>query len=129
MMGDIRHETTIACDPEAAWRVVGQFGDLSWFPGVQIESVEGDDRVIPFGEDRITERLVSREDQSRAITYSIVESPWGIEKHEASITVTPEGDDQCRVLYTATVEPDEMTPVFDATYAGALEALKAHLEG
>jgi hypothetical protein len=50
-----------------------------------------------------------------------------VESHEATITVSPEGDGS-KVIWDVTVTPDEMAPMLGGMYQQALEPLKAKAE-
>ena len=52
--------------------------------------MEGDDRIIETMGMTITEHLVSRDGAVRALTYTIADGA-PVERHEAAITVTPDG--------------------------------------
>jgi carbon monoxide dehydrogenase subunit G len=121
-------ETSIARDPEAVWKVVGDFGDLkSWLPGIDECTLEGDDRVLSMMGMTLRERLVKRDDAKHSITYSIVESPMQIDKHEATVTITA-ADGGSRVTWDVEVVPDNLLDIFVQTYAGGLESLKKNVE-
>ena len=59
--------------------------------------VEGDNRILDTMGMTITEKLLSRDDAARAITYAIVDGV-PVESHEATITVTGAGTRQPRHL-------------------------------
>jgi len=75
----------------------------------------------------ITERQLRRDEANRTYTYGIVGGPVQVEKHEATITVTPQGDSS-HVTWDVVVD-DPMVDMMKSTYQGALDALKAKLEG
>src|SRR4051794_30293856 len=121
-------ETTIARDPAAVWEIVRDFGGLgTWMPGIESCEVDGDDRVIGMMGISVRERLVSRDDDKRVLTYSIVESPMNLEHHEATIRIDEDGGGS-HVVYDVAVVPDTMLDIFVQTYSGALAALKDKAE-
>ena len=126
-MGTARAETTIAKPADQVWGVVGNFGELGWMPGVDSCRLEGDDRVISMFGMEITERQLERDDAGRTLTYGIVGGPVQVEKHEATITVNPQGDSS-HVTWDVDTD-DGMTEMMQKTYQGSLDALKAQLEG
>ena len=126
-MGTARAETTIAKPADQVWGVVGNFGELTWMPGVDACRLEGDDRVISMFGMEITERQLKRDDAGRTLTYGIVGGPVQVEKHEATITVTPQGDGS-HVTWDVDTD-DAMTEMMQQTYQGSLDALKGQLEG
>lgn len=121
-------EITIDRDPDEVWALVSQFGDLSYLPGVESCTVEGDVRTVNTMGMEIKEQLVARSDEDRSFTYAIVAGPVPVESHEATVTVQPQGD-ASRVTWAVTVTPDEALGLFVPVYEGSLKALKAHLEG
>jgi len=126
-MGTARAETTIAKPADEVWAVVGNFGELTWMPGVETCRLEGSDRVLGMFGMEITEREYKHDDAARTLTYGIVAGPVQVEKHEATITVTPKGDGS---FVTWDVDTDDaMTEMMLKSYQGALEALKGQLEG
>jgi hypothetical protein len=128
-MASDKTETTIASDPAKVWAIVREFGGLDeWMPGIESCKLEGDDRLLGLMGITIRERLVARDEQKRAITYSIVESPLNLEHHEATITVedAPEGS---HVVYEVAAVPDNALEILVPTYAQALASLKEKVEG
>jgi carbon monoxide dehydrogenase subunit G len=117
-------DVTVHAAPDAVWAKVGDFGGLrEFFPGIESFRLEGEDRIIGMFGMEIRERLLSRDEATRTISYSVV-GGVPIERHVATITVAPEGDGS-KVTWAYDVEPAEMAPVFGDTYMGALAALEA----
>jgi len=127
LMGKGQTDITIARKPDEVWALVGDFGGLDkWLPGVESCRLEGDDRHLAMMGMEITERLVHKDDDARSITYSIVAGVPGVEKHEATLTVGPDGDGS---KVTWDVEADDaMTDMFVQIYQQGLEAMKKSLE-
>ncbi|MBV9952165.1 MAG: SRPBCC family protein [Acidimicrobiia bacterium] len=121
-------EIDIAATPDAVWAVAGDFGGIQWMPGIESVTVDGDDRTINTSGMTIVERLVKRDDDEMTISYSIVDGPVPVESHEATISVVPAGDGS-HVSYSVTTEPDDAAGFMKDVYAGALQALKAKIEG
>jgi carbon monoxide dehydrogenase subunit G len=121
-------EIDIARSADDVWKVAGDFGGLaSWMPGIEKCSVDGDVRTIEMSGMEIGERLVSRDDATRTLVYSIASGPAPVDHHEATITVTPAGDGS-HVTYTVDVAPDSMLDLFTGIYQQSLDALKTHIE-
>jgi mxaD protein len=114
--------------PDEVWVVVGDFGGIGgWMPGMDSCKVVGEDRILETMGMTITERLVSKDDGGRALTYAIVDGA-PVESHQAVITVSPAGD-ASRVTWDVEAKPDEMAALVATIYQQALEALKTHIEG
>jgi len=119
-------ELTIQATPEAVWAVVRDFHGLdTWMPGIETLRSEGEDRVLGMMGMEIRERLVRLDDDGRSITYTIVDGA-PVESHEATITVTPEGDGS-RVTWDVDASPDEMAALMQGMYQQSLEALDRHV--
>ena len=71
----------------------------------------------------IRERLLSRDEATRTLSYSVVDGV-PLESHTATISVEPDGDGS-KVTWAYDVEPAEMAPIFGDTYKGALAAVEA----
>jgi carbon monoxide dehydrogenase subunit G len=109
------------------WALVGEFGDLSYMPGVDSVSLDGDIRTVNTMGMEIQEQLVAKHDADRSITYSIVGGPVPIEAHSATITAHPDGAGT-RLVWEVTVTPDDALGLFVPIYEGSLKAIKDHLE-
>ena len=125
-MGEARAEITIDRSADDVWEKIGNFGELSWMPGVETCELDGDNRVIGMFGMRIVERQYSRDDEHRTLTYGIVDGDVKPEVHRATITVMPAGSGS---FVTWDVEADDaMVEGMQGAYVGALAALKEQLE-
>jgi len=116
-------DVTVAAAPEKVWEKVGDFGGVAdFFPGIDSFSLEGDERVIGMFGMEIRERLLSRDDATRSISYSVVDGV-PLDSHKATITVEPDGEGS-KVTWSYEVTPDEMAPIFGDTYKAALGSLE-----
>jgi hypothetical protein len=126
-MGEARAEITIDRPADDVWAVIGNFGELTWMPGVETCELDGDDRILGMFGMRIVERQFSRNDEDRTLTYGIVDGDMKPEVHRATVTVMPAGSGS---FVTWDVETDDnMVEVMQGAYSGALGALKEQLEG
>jgi carbon monoxide dehydrogenase subunit G len=127
-MGEARAETTIGKPADEVWAVIGDYGNLSWMPGIDSCEMDGESgRVLAMFGMRIVERQLARDDAGRTYTYGIVDGDMKPEVHEATITVHPQGD-ASHVTWDVKTD-DGMVEVMKGAYQGALDALKAKLEG
>jgi carbon monoxide dehydrogenase subunit G len=116
-------DVTVGAPPDEVWAKLGDFGGIGeYFPGIESCRLEGDDRVIGLFGMEIRERLMTRDDAGRTLTYSVV-AGVPVESHTATITVEPEGDGS-KVTWTYAVTPDEMAPVFGDSYKAALTSVE-----
>ncbi len=117
-------DVTIAATPDEVWAKVGDFAGVgALFPTLESFRMEGDVRVIGMFGMEIRERLLARDEESRVLTYSVVDGV-PIESHTATISVEPHGDGS-KVIWAYDVTPDEMAPIFGDTYKGALASLES----
>jgi carbon monoxide dehydrogenase subunit G len=126
-MGEARAEITINRPADDVWAVIGNFGDLTWMPGVETCELQGDDRVLGMMGMRVVERQLARDDEGRTLTYGIVDGDMKPGVHEATITVMPAGSGAF-VTWDVTTD-DNLVEVMQGAYTGALGALKEQLEG
>ena len=125
-MGQAEVDINIKRAPEDVWAVIADFGGLgTWMPGIESCRLEGDNRVLAMMGMEITERLVRKDDAARQLVYAIV-SGAPVERHEATITVHPDGDGS-RVTWAVDTD-DAMTEMMSQIYQQSLVALKEHTE-
>lgn len=82
----------VTADAARVWALLRAFDDLTWIPGAGTVDVEGDGpgmrRHIAAGGSSIVERLVSIDDETRTLAYSIDEdNPLPVTRYEAVATV------------------------------------------
>jgi mxaD protein len=119
-------DVTVDASPDEVWAKVGDFAGIGeLFPALESFRLEGDDRIIGMFGMEIRERLLSRDDATRTISYSVIDGV-PLESHTATISVEPDGDGS-KVTWAYAVEPAEMAPIFGDTYQNALVALEAAL--
>ena len=117
-------DVTVDASPDAVWAKVGDFAGVGeLFPALESFRLEGDDRIIGMFGMEIRERLLSRDDATRSITYSVVDGV-PVESHTATMTVEAEGAGS-KVTWAYNVTPDEMAPIFGDTYKAGLAAIAA----
>ncbi len=115
-------DLTVSAAPHEVWKVVGDFaGVKDFFPGIDSFRMEGDDRIIGMFGMEVREHLLTRDDETRTISYSVI-AGVPIDSHRATITVEPEGEGS-KVTWAYDVIPDEMAPIFGDTYKAALVSL------
>ena len=126
-MGDARAEVTIDRSAEDVWAVIGDFTDVTWIRGATgCRVVNEHVRVVTLSDVEVTERLLRRDDPRRALTYRIVAGSLELDRHEATITVTPEGG-ASRVTWEVATD-DEVVDALNEGYQRVLDALKTTLE-
>ena len=116
-MGKARAETTIARPADVVWRRISDFGDLSWYPGVESCTLSGDDRTVRrTGMDlEIVERQANHDDEGRTYSYEltglsgetqilrgdgeVIDAADLIGHLQATLTVSPASEKTSRVTY------------------------------
>ena len=127
-MASAKAEASIACSPDDIWKVVREFGDLGYMPGIDSCTVDGDVRTVGTMGIQVKEQLRDLDDDTRRISYSIIESPMtNMTSHLCTIAVDAEGDGT-HLTWTVEVEPDELLPIFSGIYDGSVVALKEQFE-
>ena len=127
-MAERTAEIDIDGTPEDVWALVGDFGGIAgWMPGMESCRVEGENRILETMGMTITEKLLARDDATKAITYSIVDGV-PVESHQATITVTAAGSGS-HVSWVVDAAPDDMADLMQGVYQSSLESVKAHVEG
>jgi carbon monoxide dehydrogenase subunit G len=117
-------DVIVAAAPDAVWAKVGDFAGVQDFlPGIDTFRLEGDDRVIGMFGMEIRERLLSRDDATMSLSYSVI-GGVPVESHTATMKVEAEGDES-KVTWSYDVTPDEMAPIFGDTYKAGLAAIQA----
>lgn len=127
-MAEARAETTIAKPADEVWATIGNFGELGWMPGVDSCELQGENlRVLKMFGMTVEETQLRRDEAGRSLTYGITGGDMLPERHEATITVTPQGDGSHVTWDVDTT--DTMVEAMKGAYQGALDGLKAQLEG
>ena len=128
-MASGKSEVSIERSPDDIWKLVRQFGALAdYMPGVETCTVDGDVRTLQMMGIEIKEQLREVDDDTRRLTYSVVESPMtNMVSHEATIAIDPEGSGS-HLTWSVEVEPADLLPVFQGAYDNAVAALKTKFE-
>ena len=126
-VAEARAETSIDRSADEVWAVVGDFTKADWIPGVDgCRLVDETDRVVSMPGMEFTERLLRRDDARRELTYSVVGGSLQLDRHEATITVTPHGSTSL-VTWDVTTDDNVVDDLNDG-YQRVLDSLKATLE-
>ena len=142
-MVNVYVSTVIDAPADTVWARVRDFNGMpQWHPGIadsRIENGEPADRIgcIRHFHTRdggtIRERLLALSDYDYSCTYSILESPMGVENYVATLKFTPVTDD-ARSFAEWSAEFDcaesrerELTELIgNGVFQGGFEALKRH---
>ncbi|MHC1558273.1 SRPBCC family protein [Actinomycetospora sp. C-140] len=129
-MPETMSSTVVPADADAVWRVVRDFDALpSWVPAITASELEGGASSDQLGAVRkltlgdggvVRERLISRDDRARTLTYAILDSPFPVHDYRATVRVVP---------VTSTGETFVSWSVLFDCEPGEAERLKAFFEG
>ena len=106
-MATIRREAELAIDADRAWAALRNFGGAAQlFAGVLTDCRRsGDTRTVTFANGLVvTERLVTLDDASRRVVYSVLDGPFSL--HSASMQIAPR-DGGSTFVWISDFLPDE----------------------
>ena len=145
-MPHIVKSTILDAPTDAAWSMLRDFnGHDHWHPAVATSSIErahSSDKIGCVRDfrlrngDRIRERLIGLSDYDMFCTYSILESPMGVENYVATLRLTPVTDgDQTFLEWTAEFdcaperENELVSNIGTGVFQGGFDALKRAFGG
>ena len=128
-MASGKSEVSIEKNPDDIWKLIREFGALAdYMPGVESCTLDGDVRTLQMMGIEIKEQLRGIDDDTRRLTYSVVESPMtNMVSHEATIAIDAEGSG-AHVTWSVDVEPADLLPIFQGAYDNAVAGLKTKFE-
>jgi carbon monoxide dehydrogenase subunit G len=144
-MGKARAETVIARPADVIWERVCDFGDLSWYPGVESCTLSGDDRIVRrIGMKLdIVERQLDHDHEGRTYGYrltdlngesqlrrgdgEVIDVAELVGHVRATLTVIPADEATSRVTYDVEA-PDQFLDGIRHGYQEAVDHLKGLLE-
>jgi carbon monoxide dehydrogenase subunit G len=118
--------------PDAVWAFVGDPTTVPrWYPKYVACQVEGDTRRLRSAEGaELVERLLERDDERRAYSYSVL-SGAPVRAHRASFEVVPAGAGS-RIVWRTEAEPADpsvdMRARLEGTQTDALRRIKEIVE-
>lgn len=107
-MATIHREIPIDTTVEKAWDKLSDVGGVAPMLSILSDAnVEGDKRVCGLaGGGQLDELILSVDPELRRVAYAIVDSPFGLEFHAASMRVVADGD-AATFVWTTDLKPDE----------------------
>jgi hypothetical protein len=119
----------VDASPADVWDAVRDFGNAHHrlFPNTLQEStLEGDERVVTFGNGRsVHETLVTSDDEAMRLVYAIIGGD--LRHYNASLVVTPQ-EKGSRVVWTVDLLPHDAASTISRIMDGGLADMKATLE-
>jgi carbon monoxide dehydrogenase subunit G len=108
-MASVRQEIEIEAHPDDVWAALRDFGAVHerLAPGFVVDArLDGDTRVVTFFNGAVArELLVDRDDESRRLVYSVINSPLGLTHHNASAQVVADGETHSRFVWITDLLP------------------------
>lgn len=124
-MATLRREIPVSAEPIAVWHRLRDFGAVHTrvAPGFLTDlKMDRGDRILEFFNGMVArERLVTLDDETRRLVYTVVEGQ--ATHYNAAVQVFQESDG-CRVVWTVDLLPDELAPAIGAMMdqaAGVME--------
>lgn len=110
-MATLRREIPVANGAASVWENLRDFGAVHTkvAPGFLTDlKMDHGDRILTFFNGMVArERLVSLDDETRRLVYSVVEGQAS--HYNAAVEVVPDGDDS-RVVWTIDLLPSDLAP-------------------
>ena len=145
-MPHIVKSTVLDAPTGAVWNVLRDFnGHDRWHPAIAESRIEGGEPADKIGcvrdfrlrnGDRIREKLLGLSDYDMFCTYSILESPMGVENYVATLRLTPVTDgDQTFLEWSAEFdcaperENELVSNIGSGVFQGGFDALKRAFGG
>lgn len=129
-VASIRKETAINASPEKVWDALRDWGALHerLVPGFAVDAkLDGDDRIVTFFNGAVArERLVSLDEESNRLVWSIVEGPYS--HHNGAAQVFAEDDGTARFVWVADLLPNELAGPTEELMERGIGVLRDTLE-
>ena len=131
-MASITKHALINAPIEDVWAALRDFGALHerLVPGFVVEShLDGDTRTVTFFNGMVVrEQLVSIDDDSRRLVYTVTEGPLLARHHNAAAQVSRDADGRTHFVWITDVLPDQLAPSIDALMDRGIGVIKDTLE-
>jgi hypothetical protein len=138
-LAQVRVREELAAPARSAWALLRDFGEMSaWAPQARVLRVAGTGvgalRHVESAIGIFIERCESHDEAGRAFSYSIVESPWPMERYLASVCVVATGPRSCAIEWacefaTASGSTADFAIRLERLYRGFIAALRERLRG
>ncbi|MBW2315642.1 MAG: SRPBCC family protein [Deltaproteobacteria bacterium] len=137
-MASYEIEGDIEMSADALWRVLRDFGDVSWIPGNPDYESEGEGvgmvrtirtRSLPT----VRERLDAIDEESRTVHYRVLDgNPMPVDDYRASMRAVDLGKGRSRLVWRSTWEPKDVSEedarkAVHGLYSGVLRAVQKNL--
>ena len=127
-MATLRREIPVAAGVAPVWQKLRDFGAVHTevAPGFLTDlEMDGGDRILTFFNGMVVrERLVTSDDETCRLVYSVVDGQAS--HYNAAVQVFPEGDGS-RVVWTIDLLPNELAPAIGGMMDEAVKVMRKAL--
>jgi hypothetical protein len=131
-MASIQREVLIHASADDAWAALRDWGALHerLAPGFVTDTqLDRTDRIVTFFNGSVVrERLITLDDETRRLVWSIIDGPYTHHNGVAQIFTDAAREDQVRFVWTADLLPDELADRTAEMMERGLGAMKETLE-
>jgi hypothetical protein len=123
-MATLRREIPVASGAAPVWQKLRDFGQVHTkvAPGFLTDlKMDNGDRIVTFFNGMVArERLITLDDESRRLVYSVVEGKAS--HYNAAVQVFPNGDGS-RVVWTIDLLPNDLAPTIGGMMDAAVKVM------
>jgi uncharacterized protein YndB with AHSA1/START domain len=138
MSGSVEKTLELPVNAAEVWAVIGDFNGLPrWNAGVERSELSngGKRRTLTLKVGgKVVEDLIHHDNAGRSLSYSIVEGPVPVTRHQATLSVSDRGANGSTVLWRCEFEPKDVPVevvggIFSGIFEGGLKQLAAMFAG
>lgn len=128
-MASVTKEFDVPATPDAAWEALRDFGAVHErvAAGFVVSSaLDGDVRTVQFMTGAVArERLIGVDDERRRLVYGVIDGPFAMDHHQASVVVAAreDGSPGARLTWTTDVLPDDVAPLIEQMMTAGAAAI------
>ncbi|MFI9787620.1 SRPBCC family protein [Kitasatospora sp. NPDC051984] len=131
-MATIHRETLLDTAPDTGWAALRDWGSVHHrlAPGYVTDTrVEDDIRVVTFADGTVVhELIVSLDDDTRRIAYTVIGGSLTPAHHHASMQIRPETGGRSRFVWTTDVRPATLADPIAGMVDQGIEAIRRTLK-
>lgn len=128
-MATLRREISLTAPLEKVWSAIRDFDHvhIRVAPGfLTAGKMDKGDRILTFFNGMVArERLVTADDETHRLVYSVVEGQAS--HYNAAVQILPEGKDKSRLVWTIDLLPNELAPVIGGMMDRAVSVMQKTL--
>lgn len=129
-MATLRREISLDAPADKVWSAIRDFEHVHTrvAPGfLTAGRIDKGDRILTFFNGMVArERLVTSDDASHRLVYSVVEGQAS--HYSAAVEILPDGKDRSRLVWTIDLLPNELAPTIGGMMDQATGVMKKTLE-